>query len=228
MRKWKSQLATLIVAILLVAAAVLVTLAVARPKPAAPAAACDHTLRVAVIGDSYSAGLNTGIVWPSLVAGSSTFSISNVALPSSGYVGGIGQSVPFASQVDKALASKPDIVIVFGGLNDVGQSTDLITQSATGLFTDLITRAPRAKLIVFGPIWHDDPAPPSALDIDSAVAAAANATHTTYISLVDEKWLVGEGLIQDDGVNLTDQGQTTLARELGPLIQRQIRQEGNG
>jgi lysophospholipase L1-like esterase len=228
MRKWKPQLATLIVAILLVAATVLVTLAVARPKPAAPVAACDHTLRVAVIGDSYSAGLHNGIVWPSLVAGSSKLSISNVALPGSGYVGGIGETPPFAGQADKALASKPDIIIVFGGLNDVGLSTDLITSAATGLFTNLITRAPGAKLIVFGPIWHDDPAPPSALEIDSAVAAAANAAHATYVRLIDEKWLVGEGLIQDDGIDPTDQGQTTLARELGPLIQRQIRQQGQG
>lgn len=222
----KSQIATVLVALLLVAATALATLALTRPTPGTNIAASDDVVRVAVIGDSYSSGLRNRIVWPTLVADSSALSISNVAIPGAGYVGGAGESGPFTTQTEKALASKPDVIVVFGGINDVGKSKELITQSATDLFGELARRAPTAKLVVLGPLWHEDTPPQPVVAIDVAVAAAAEATRVDYVRLIDEKWLVGEGLIQDDGVHPTDEGQSTMARALGALLQRQIRQQG--
>ncbi|MCW2685538.1 MAG: hypothetical protein JWR37_428 [Mycobacterium sp.] len=223
-----SQIATVVVAVLLVAATAMTTLALTRDTSSAPPATPNNMIRVAVIGDSYSSGLGNNVVWPSLLAGSADLSISNVAFPGAGYVGGTGESGPFAGQIDKALASKPDIIVVFGGINDVGKSKELITQSAIDLFAGLTRRAPTARLIVLGPLWHEDPAEEAFYALDSAVNQGADDTHTTYISLIRETWLVGDGLIQSDGIHPTDEGQSILARQFGPVLLREIRQRDNG
>jgi hypothetical protein len=221
----KSQIGTVIVAVLLVAATATTTIALTSDPDSAVASTPDTAVRVSVIGDSYSSGFGNQIVWPSLVAAGSQLSISDVAFPGAGYVSGPGGSGPLAAQIDKALASKPAVVVVFGGMSDVSKADGLVAQSATDLFTELIRRAPTTKLIVLGPISHTDPVPEPYIKVDSAVAGAAKATHTTYVSMVHEKWLVGNGLIQDDDLTPTDQGQSILARHLSPILQGYVRKQ---
>jgi hypothetical protein len=186
------------------------------PPPAGP-------VRVSVIGDSYSAGSNNDVVWPSLVAAGSPLSISNVAVADASYAGGAGQSGRFADQIDMALASKPDVIVVFGGLGDAGLPDEQITQSAIDLFAELVRRAPGVKLVVFGPIWHTDPVPDVFLALDADIASAARTTHTTYIPLIRDKWLMADGLMQGD-VAPTDEGQSVLARKLNPVLLEQSRE----
>lgn len=189
------------------------------PEPLPPP---DSPVRVAVIGDSYSAGSDNDVVWPTLIAAGSPLSISVVAVRDASYAGGQGQSGRFLQQVDKALASKPSVVVVFGGLGDAGLRDQQITQSAIDLFAELIRRAPEAKLVVFGPIWHTRPVPKVFTDLDAALAEAARVTFTSYVSLIDEQWLTGDGVMQGD-VAPTDKGQSVLARELNPILLQQIR-----
>ena len=229
MKAWilarKSQIGTVVVAVLLVAATAMTTIVLTGDAPQMVASAPDDAVRVSVIGDSYSSGSGNHMVWPSLVAAGSQLSVSNEAFPGAGYVAGAGHNGPFAAQIDKALASKPAVIVVFGGMSDVLKSDGLVTQSATDLFIELIRRAPTVKLMVLGPIWHTDPVPEPLLRLDSAVASAARATHTTYTPLIQEKWLIGDGLIQDDGFTPTDQGQSVLARQLGPILLGYIRKQ---
>lgn len=236
MKAWifrrKSQIGTVVLAVLLVAATATATIVLTDHAPETVASAPDDAVRVSVIGDSYSSGFANYMVWPSLVAARSQLSVSNEAFPGTGYVGGAGHNGQFAAQIDKALASKPAVIVVFGGMSDAfgGMSDalkpdDLITQSATELFMELIRRAPTVKLMVLGPIWHTDPVPEPFIRLNSAVASAASATHTTYIPLIQEKWLVGDGLIQDDGFTPTDEGQSVLARQLGPILLGHIRKQ---
>lgn len=212
-------------ALLLILATATTTLALTRSEQHPPPPSTSGPLRIAVIGDSYSSGLDNAVVWPTLIAESSDLSISNLAVPGSGYVGGAGESGPFSAQVDKALATKPDLIVVFGGINDVGKSVDLINQSATDLFFELARRAPEVPRIVFGPLWHEDPPPEVALTIDAAINRAADQTSSPYVRLIDKTWLVGPGLIQDDGIHPTDQGQTIIASELAGILQTKIREQ---
>lgn len=222
----KSQIGTVVLAVLLVAATATATIALTDHAPETVASAPDDAVRVSVIGDSYSSGFgNSNMVWPSLVAAGSQLSVSNEAFPGTGYVSGAGHNGPFAAQIDKALASKPTVIVVFGGMSDALKPDGLITQSATDLFMELIRRAPTVKLMVLGPIWHTDPVPEPFIRLNSTVASAASATHTTYIPLIQEKWLVGDGLIQDDGFTPTDEGQSVLARQLGPILLGDIRKQ---
>lgn len=225
-RAWKSTLATALVALLLVAATALVTVLVTERQPVDTIVTADQNTRVAVIGDSYSSGSDNAVVWPSLVAQSSALSMVNFAIPGAGYVGGTGESGPFSNQLDRAVAAKPDVVVVFGGINDVGKSVELIRQAATDLLAELVRRLPASQVIVLGPLWHEEPPPEAALLIDGAVSAAADEANTPYVRLIDEKWLVPPGLVQADGIHPTDMGQSAMAREIGPILQREIRQPG--
>jgi hypothetical protein len=221
----KSQIGTVVLAVLLVTATATATIVLTDHAPETVASTLDDAVRVSVIGDSYSSGFGNYMVWPSLVAAGSQLSVSDEAFPDTGYVGGAGHNGPFAAQIDKALASKPAVIVVFGGMSDALKPDDLITQSATELFMELIRRAPTVKLMVLGPIWHTDPVPDPFIKLNSAVASAASATHTAYIPLIQEKWLVGDGLIQDDGFTPTDEGQSVLARQLGPILLGHIRKQ---
>jgi hypothetical protein len=213
-------------AVLLVAATATATIVLTDHASEMAASAPNDAVRVSVIGDSYSSGSgNNNMVWPSLVAAGSQLSISNEAFPGTGYVAGAGHNGPFAAQLDKALASKPAVIVVFGGMSDPAQSDNLITQSATDLFLELTRRAPTVKLMVLGPISHTYPVPEPFVRLNTAVASAADATHTTYIPLIQEKWLVGDGLIQGDGFTPTDEGQSVLARQLGPILLGYIRKQ---
>lgn len=217
---------TVLVALLLVAASVLVTYVVTQRQPVDQINTADSDVTIAVIGDSYTSGLNNAFTWPSVIADGSSLAISNFAIPGAGYVGGEGESGPFFDQLDRAVAAKSDVIIVFGGINDVGKTPELIQQSATDLLAELVRQAPESRVLVFGPIWHEDPPPEAALVIDRSVAAAAAETKVPYVPLIEMDWLVGEGLIQADEIHPTDEGQIVLARELGPLLQQQLRELG--
>jgi hypothetical protein len=220
---WRSTIGTVVLALLLVAATatttVVLTSRTAERVPPPP----EGPVRVSVIGDSYSAGSDNGVTWPSLVAAESPLSISDVAVADASYAGGAGQSGRFAEQIDKALASKPGVIVVFGGIGDVAVPDEQITQSAIDLFAELIRRAPNAKLVVLGPIWRQDPVPDVFVALDNDIAEAARTTHTTYISLIREDWLVADGLMRGD-IAPTDEGQSVLARRLNPILLEQVRE----
>ncbi|CAN5603582.1 SGNH/GDSL hydrolase family protein [soil metagenome] len=216
-----SGLGTVVLVLLLVAATAATTGAVtARTRHPLPPA--DSLVRVSVIGDSYSAGSANEVVWPTLMAAGSPLSISDVAVRDASYAGGAGRSGRFAEQVDKALASKPAVIVVFGGLGDAGRLGDQITQSAIDLFAELTRRAPTTKLVVLGPIWHTQPVPDVFIALDVHLENAARVTHTTYISLIHEDWLLADGAMQGD-IAPTDTGQLILARQLNPVLLEQIR-----
>lgn len=226
MRNKTSIAATLLVAVLLVAASVSVTYVVTRQPPAEQPTSSDRGIHISLIGDSYSSGLNNTVIWPDLVADGSPLAISNFALPGSGYVGGAGESGPFGNQLERAVAAKPDVIVVFGGINDVGKTPELIQQAATDLFGELSRRAPESRVVALGPLWHDIPPPEAAVVINDAVARAATEARVPFVRLIDEDWLVGDGLIQPDDIHPTDAGQEVMARELGPLLQRELRRTG--
>ncbi|MGV9800978.1 SGNH/GDSL hydrolase family protein [Mycobacterium sp. NPDC003449] len=209
-------LGAVVLSLLLVAATATTTVAVTHrtPQPLPPPAGL---VRVSVIGDSYSAGSDNDVVWPTLIAATSPLSISVVAVRDASYAGGAGQSGRFAEQIDKALASKPAVLIVFGGLGDAGLPDDQITQSAVDLFAELARRAPTTKVVVFGPIWHVQPAPDVFVALDADIEEAARLTHTTYVSLIRKDWLAADGMMQGD-VAPTDEGQSVLADRLNRLL----------
>ena len=212
---------SIVLAVLLVLASVAATSAVLRNDSDSGqqlrAISGSDPLRVAVIGDSLSAGVNNTVVWTDLLADDPALSFSNVARIGSGYVGGAGTSGTFAQQVKLALASKPQVIVVFGGIYDLGKSSDLIAQSATDLLNELHSKAPNARIVTVGPISPQQPPAVAVADVNRAIAQAAELTHTEYVDLLNATWLADGALLQADG-NPNDAGQEVLAGQLGELL----------
>lgn len=208
----KAAATTLLVVALLAVTGLVAYILIADNDETTPAP--KETLRVAIIGDSYSAGLKNTIVWPTLMAESTGASVSNVSLPASGYLADAGGLGPFAAQSEKALASKPDVIVVFGGLFDIGRPLDLIGQAVSDLVANLARSAPNAKIIVVGPLWHEIPAPEAVRQIDETVGTAVRNLKLPYLSVVDEPWLAKPGLFRNDDSQPTDTGQRVLANSL--------------
>src|SRR5262245_55279070 len=76
-------------------------------------------LTVAVVGESVSAGSGNQVVWPTLLAQRTGWSVANFALPEAGFVADGPGGYSFSHQVDRANAVHPQVVLfVAGGVFD--------------------------------------------------------------------------------------------------------------
>jgi len=78
------------------------------------------SVNIAVVGDSYSAGSNNGVVWPTLLAQRTGWSVANFALPGAGFAADGQGGQAFTSQVDRAQGAHPRTIVIVGGLADQG------------------------------------------------------------------------------------------------------------
>ncbi|HEU4811420.1 MAG TPA: SGNH/GDSL hydrolase family protein [Nocardioides sp.] len=104
--------------------------------------------RVVVIGDSYSVGLglpDAADGWPSRIPGA----VHVAGFSGSGFSRGAGHcpGVSYAERARKALRGGADLVVVEGGLNDVGQSPAEITAG----FQRLMRELDGHRVVVVGP-----------------------------------------------------------------------------
>jgi lysophospholipase L1-like esterase len=167
------------------------------------------TPRLAVIGDSYSAGSNNGVTWPDLLAQKRGWSVQNAAIGGSGYVAGGEDAFPFRAGY-VAEATTPDLILVVGSRNDKDEP-EKIRGAATTLFADLKQKAPQAQVVVIGPIWDSTAPPAGVLRANAETRAAAEAAGLPFVDALPLGWLNDSALIQPDGVHPTDAGQQVLA-----------------
>ena len=81
------------------------------PQPHAP-------LSIAVVGDQNTAGLNNRVVWPTLMAERTGWSVSNYALPEAGFAADGTGAQSFSYQVDRAQAGHPQLILLVAGTAD--------------------------------------------------------------------------------------------------------------
>ncbi|CAM2735741.1 SGNH/GDSL hydrolase family protein [Skermania piniformis] len=174
-------------------------------------------VRIAVIGDTLSAGPGDGDPWPTLLAAATGAAVTNVSVPAAGYFTAAGALGTFAAQVSRAGAAKPQVIVVVGGLFDVDRPEPLIRRAAGDLFAAIAAAVPAARLIVVGPIWSVVPVPDSVRRVDRAVSGAASDLGVPYVPLVYETWLTGAGMVHDDG-QPTEAGQQRLAGGLADAL----------
>lgn len=152
--------------------------------------------RIAVIGDSYSAGLlldEIGASWPSRLPGEvhvHGFSGSGFAAESSPC-----PQVSYAERAGSAIGSDPQLVVVQGGLNDVDQSDQAIRDGVRRLLTALGGR----EVVLVGP--PDAPARPAAAHVGEVLADAAELAGVPYIATtgVDFEYLDGDLHLTPEG-----------------------------
>ena len=181
---------------------------------ATPAAAPTPTRkpapRIAVIGDSYSAGTDNELLWHHVVANRLPATVTDLSL------GGAGYTVPsrdFAAQASK-LPQDTDLVIVAGSRNDQ-YTPEAVGPAASKLFAGIKSKAPKARIVVVGPIWDSSEPSAGAVAANARVRASAESAGLSFIDALAEDWLGDPGLIQSaDGVHATDEGQRVLGEHI--------------
>lgn len=165
--------------------------------------------RIAVVGDTFSAGAGNTVVWPTLLARHTGWPVANFALPDTGFVADGAGGHAFTYQVDRALASGADVVLVVGGVSDTGYAdTEAIRLGAIDALNKIIRSGRRA--LVIGPTWYETPVPFAVQRVSGAIRQAAVETGTPFLAALDPPWLTTE-LMASDLASPTDEGQSVVA-----------------
>lgn len=196
---------------------------------AAPETSRAAVPNVDIIGDASVAGAEQGGLgaanWTKIIGSrfyqeGSPVDMNVIGHPGAGYVVRGPDKFTFAEAATTSLRSTADLVLVFGGRNDGLQEAANMTAAAADLYARIRERAPQAKLVVVGPAWVDDKVPDFIAGNSQAIAAAASAAGAEFVSPLNERWFFGSppGLIDADGVHLTDAGHQYLADKMYGLL----------
>jgi len=188
--------------------------------------------RIAVIGDSYTAGYeNTGRgaanwterAWQSL-AGRGIYVSADVAAE-----GGAGYGVRgnhgalFDDLTRRAVQPDDALVVFFGSRND----QDVEPGELRRLIADTLglarRTAPGARMLVIGPPWPTADIPGNVWRIRDVLSTEARVVGAEFVDPLAERWFVGlPDLIGPDGVHPTDTGHAYMADKIAPLIAGQL------
>ena len=188
--------------------------------------------RIAVIGDSYTAGSDEGgrganswtaLTWQAL-AGRGVDIAADVAAE-----GRAGYGVPgdhgstFTDLTGRAVRPDDALVVFFGSRNDADVDPAQLTRAVRDTLGLARRTAPAARLLVIGPPWPTADVPGAVLRIRDVVAAGAAAADGQFADPIAAGWFVGRpDLIGSDRVHPNDAGHAYLADMITPLIGGQL------
>lgn len=185
------------------------------PQPTTTAESA-QPVAVAIIGDSFTAcsgmgGCNEANYIVDLAA-QLGWTFTSHAVGGTGYLNKEGGKTTFGERVDAVIASKPAVVVVQGGGNDVSFLEGL-PAAAIDTLSRLRAGLPEAKIVVVGPVatvasderWTEAR--------DAIQSAATTAGVDLFIDPIAERWFMddNEALIGTDGVHPTDEGHDYIA-----------------
>ena len=198
---------------------------------AAPAHSADPP-RIAVIGDSYTAGTDEGgsgprswpqIAWQLLARQGVPINADVAAEGGAGYgQRGSGGSI-FEDLTAQAVRNNDALVIFFGSRNDQPVDPQKFSGYAAETFHLARYAAPGAKFLVIGPPWPTASPPPPVLKIRDSLRDQAAQIGAAFIDPIADGWFVGRpDLIGKDGVHPNDAGHAYMADKIAPLIFHQL------
>jgi GDSL-like Lipase/Acylhydrolase family len=211
------------VLVMVVAIALIVTLVTAsafaltrrwnEPKPSWP-------LSIAVVGDSYSAGSNNRVVWPTLLAQRTGWSVANFALPDAGFAADGRGAQAFAYQVDRAQAAHPQIIVIIGGLADGGfAGTGSVGVGAADAINRIKLGGQRALII--GPTWYETPVPRSVTSVSDEIHEVAGGAGVPYLDALHPPWMTTDQM-QPGMSGPTDEGQSVIADKVAAWLRTEV------
>jgi len=139
----------------------------------------------------------------------------------SGYV--IRSTAPtFSEQVTRLVRPDTQIVVISGSRADFLALPNEVATAARDTYRLVFELAPRAHLIVLGPISGRDKPSYQILQTRDAIRDAAERAGAYFVDPIQDDWFTnGEpGLIGSDGVNLTDLGNQRIAQYMVPVFIR--------
>lgn len=190
----------------------------------APTAADALAKTVAVIGDSYAAGVGAGQPlaasgWAGRLGLNQGWSVANRAHPGTGYFTsvsefaqetcGLGYCPRYSEMIDEVADLDPQLVLVSGGREDAKVDAELEAEAIRDFYTELRAKLPNAKIVAFNALWDSTKAPASINAMSAQVRSAAQAVGGTYVSIGQP--LAGRAeLISPDGVHPNPGGHVAI------------------
>jgi lysophospholipase L1-like esterase len=188
--------------------------------------------KVVVIGDSYTEGTAYGgvgdknwvqLAWRQLRREGVDITPKVSRGDGSGYVSRGLTGTTFGQEARALMEDDEDLVMIFGGSNDITAPPESVTASVRETLSDVRARTPKAKLIVVGPVWPGPDAVPDILMIRDIVRAEAKKTNATFVDPIADGWFMADSqLIGKDGVHPTDLGHLYMSERLLPVIKKEL------
>ncbi|NEM05947.1 SGNH/GDSL hydrolase family protein [Geodermatophilus normandii] len=193
----------------------------ASPQPSDEPA---DPVRVLVIGDSDSGGDDrVEAAWPTLLEERLPgTAVDAVTTGDAGYVTTAGRTTLTSLAAGADLADA-DLVVLSGSRFDASGIADRVSASAQEAIDTVRDGAPEATLIVIGPVWPGGSPPAGVRNNRDVIRAAAEAADVSFVDPLTEGWLAeGTGLVGEDDVHLTDEGQAALADLVQPVVEAEL------
>lgn len=169
---------------------------------------------VAFLGDSYIVGARAieGERWADLVSAHYGWEQHNFGWSDTGYADPgqwMGGDI-YASRIPELIKSDPDIVIVAGGRNDIGQDEEKIRAAVRQTFSELRDGLPDTPIYVLSPWWGDSEYPAELARIGQIIEGESAAFDVIYLE-VGNPMLGQTAWMDEDGVHPIAPGYAAMA-----------------
>lgn len=198
----------------------------------APSGHAVTSVRIAVIGDSYTTGSSEGgngsrawteQAWKLLARRGVDIKADVAAEGGAGYGQPGNRGSIFQDLTARAVHRNDQLVVFFGSRNDQPVDPKQFPEMAAYTFHLAHFTAPDAKVLVIGPPWPTATPPAAVMAIRDSLRSQAAAIGATFVDPIDAGWFVGRpDLIGHDGVHPTDAGHAYMAEKIAPLIYSQL------
>ena len=122
--------------------------------------------------------------WPTLVSQSLGWREVNAGCDGSGYTRiGIDCSTTYRESVDRVLDEDPDVIVVSGGISDLGATLGEIEAAVHGTFVTLRDTFPDATIYAVGAVAVDPTTTHSVTDLNRIVAEQSAKVDAVYVDL---------------------------------------------
>ncbi len=177
----------------------------------------DRTVDAVVLGDTFTTGVDgvPGPQWPELLEGELGWQVEVDAVAGSGYLVA-GAGTDFVDRVDAVIDQEPDVVLLAGGVSDLGRPVEEIQDAAAAVVRRLQSALADADVVVLSPFSNG---PPGELTtaLTEALEEVAATGDAAFVD-VSEMLPFGQDLIADDGVHPSELGHRELARRIAARL----------
>lgn len=177
-------------------------------------------MSIAVVGGTFAAGSLNSVVWPTLLAQRTGWSVSNFALPGAGFFADGRGGYAYTHQVDRAQQAHPRIILIATGQSD-NSLTDmgLVTVGAVDAINKITLGGERALIV--GPTWYEVPVPVAVSQVSDAVHTVAENAGVPFLDALDPPWLT-RNLMQTDMSGPNDAGQSVIADKVAAWLRAEV------
>jgi acyl-CoA thioesterase-1 len=190
---------------------------------ATPSQPTEPPVRAVFLGDSYTLGTGTtGAGYVTAVARLMGWTGLLAAQGGTGYVSSFVDppSTPYGTRVPQVVGDRPDIVVVQGSTNDIGQPVESIGAAARQVYADLRTGLPGARIVVLGPLSPPGVDATAAAAVRDAVRGAAEDAGLPFVDPIAGGWLTPPDGLFYDPIHPNVTGYAQFSDDLVAALQR--------